>query len=71
MTTTFHRDAKAMIRSAKQVHWASELSIDMLMLWQDRPILRMPLLWLHHLLLAYARWHYNRVHRIYARLSHD
>ena len=69
--TTFHRDAKAMLNSAKQVSWAAELSIDMLMLSQDRPILRVPLLWLHHLLLAYARWHYNRAHRIYARINHD
>ena len=71
MTTTFQRDAQAMINSARQVQLASELSIDMLMLWQDRPVLRRPLLWLHHLLLAYARWHYNRAHRIYARLGHD
>jgi hypothetical protein len=71
MTLTFRRDAKAMLNSAKQVSWAAELSIDMLMLSQDRPILRRPLLWLHHLLLAYARWHYSRAHRIYARISDD
>jgi hypothetical protein len=71
MTLTFHRDAKAMLNSAKQVSWAAELSIDMLMLSQDRPILRLPLLWLHHLLLAYAKWHYSRAHRIYARISDD
>ena len=66
---TFNRDAKAMIRSAKQVNWASELSTDMLMLFVTWPILRIPLFWLHYLLVAYARWHYNRAHRIYARLS--
>ena len=41
----------------------------MLMWSQDHPLLRVPLLLLHKILMAYARWHYCRAHRIYARVT--
>ena len=58
-----------LMKSAQQVHWASEVSLTMFMWSQDHPLLRLPLLWLHRVLLSYARWHYCRANRIYAKVT--
>jgi hypothetical protein len=60
---------RQMLQSAKQVAWSAEVSLTMFMWSQDHPILRVPLLWLHKLLMAYARWHYCRANRIYAKVT--
>ena len=69
MTTITPPEYRQMMRSAQQVSWAAEVSLSMLMWAQDHPPLRMPLLWLHKVLMAYARWHYCRANRIYARAT--
>jgi hypothetical protein len=69
MTTITRPEYRQMLQSAKQVKWAAELSTDMLMIFVTWPILRFPLFWLHYLLVAYARWHYCRANRIYARVT--
>ena len=56
------------MKSARQLQWAADVSLSMLMWSQDYPLLRIPLMWLHKVLLAYARWHYCRAHRIYAKV---
>jgi hypothetical protein len=57
------------MKSARQVQWSAEVSLTMFMWSQDHPILRLPLLWLHRVLLSYARWHYCRANRIYAKVT--
>lgn len=57
------------MQSARQVQWAAEVSLTMLMWSHDYPLLRVPLLWLHKVLTAYARWHYCRAHRLYAKVT--
>jgi hypothetical protein len=58
-----------LMKSARQVQWSAKVSLTMFMWSQDHPILRLPLLWLHRLLLSYARWHYCRANRIYAKVT--
>jgi hypothetical protein len=62
---------RQMLESAKQVAWSAEVSLSMFMLSQDHPWLRVPLLWLHKVLMAYAHWHYCRANRIYAKVTAD
>jgi hypothetical protein len=69
MTTITRHEYRQMLQSAKQVKWAANLSVQMTLLCSKRPLLRLPLLLLSKALTAYARWHYCRANRIYARVT--